>query len=279
MNLSGKTVVVLGASGGIGERLCETLTKNYSASVAVADINEVAAENLAQKLKKCGGDVAPYWCDITDQTSVDRLVHEAERQFGQIDIWINCVGVSVTSSFGEIGKEDFRRIMEVNFSSVVDTCRLLLDYFTEKGSGVIVNVSSVAGDIASPCLSAYVSSKHALNGFTRSLQYELEINGSPVSTLLVCPGFVKTEMTSGIAGMKFPQWLSFALTKPEKVADQIVEALKKRKTECTPTMNGKIMRSAKLTPRFLHKISHRALMSNTLKDFLWNKLDDPDSKA
>ena len=120
-------------------------------------------------------------------------------------------------------------------------------------------------------MSAYVAAKHAVVGFTRALSAELELKGSPVSLLLVSPGFVDTRLIAKGESLGFPEWLSFMLSTPDAVADAVYRAMPTKRSEIVPTFNGKVMRRMySLMPRSTVK-SSRILLTKSWKDLVLNR--------
>jgi short-subunit dehydrogenase len=211
--------------------------------------------------------------DLTVSEELDRAYAQSLEALGPIDVWINNAGINGTGDFLDLTQESFERVITINFIALTRATRLALAGMNASGHGLIVNIASVAGIIEAPLMSAYVSSKHAVVGFTRALQAELELKDSPARTLLVCPGFVNTKIIEKGAKRGFPEWLSWMLSTPEKVSNAIVRGIKSGDTEVFPTMSGKMMLRMYKTARKTTVKSSRLLLAKSWKDVLLNRYD------
>ncbi|HXH75592.1 MAG TPA: SDR family NAD(P)-dependent oxidoreductase [Bacteriovoracaceae bacterium] len=235
-----ETYVITGAACGIGRALTELLlSKNQH--VHALDINEDKLTELEEWARKNDHKVSTRTIDITDCVAVETLIAEMEAREVRISHWVNCAGVSGVGTFESLSAKDYERVLDLNLLSIVRSTRPILKHMQAQGKGKIVNLSSVAGFVPAPLMSAYNLTKHALVGFTRSMQAEMKYLDSPVQFVLVCPGFVETEMIRKGQDMGFPEWLSPLLSTPENVAKEIFQGLKKNKVEIFPTLNGKSM--------------------------------------
>jgi short-subunit dehydrogenase len=138
-------------------------------------------------------------------------------------------------------------------------------------------MASVAGHVPAPFMTAYVASKHAVVGFSRSLRAELGLLKSPVRCAMASPGFVDTPIIEKGAHAGFPQWLSWLLSKPENCALEILDDLASGKDEIEPTVNGRAMSAAfKLLPKMTVK-SSRILLTRSLSDLFFNRYNIPNA--
>lgn len=248
-------IVITGGDSGIGAELIR-LYKDQAAS----DNTQVLSLDL-----KSGFDVC-------NQVQVDQEIARLEAAKMRIKLWINNAGMSGLGSFQKLSPDQFDRVLNVNLHAPINITRSLLKHMERNGFGHIVNIASVAGLVSAPMMSAYSASKAGLIAFHRSLALELKMKSSPVQMLLVCPGFVKTEMIQLGQDKGFPQWLSPLLSDAQSVANDIVKAVKNRKSELTPTFNGKLIKGLdKIIPGFAEK-SSRALLARSLPDLLMNRL-------
>ncbi len=196
------TVVVTGASTGIGEACAETLTrKGFFVFGSVR--REEDAARLATRL---GGNFAPLFFDVTDAAAVERAAREVEAQIGDRALagLVNNAGVALPGPLLHQPIEDFRRQFEINLVGQLQVIQAFAPLLGagavrqgEHGArigppGRIVNMSSVSGSFAFPYLGAYAASKHALEGFSNALRRELMIFG--VDVIVVAPGVVRTPI-------------------------------------------------------------------------------------
>ncbi len=268
---TGKTIAITGAASGIGRALCFALAKEGGVIFAL-DYNEEALAKLSSELKKTGAEHTTFKVDITDyqglQTCVDTITVNQK-----LDYFINNAGIAHSGSIAKMPNEQYSREIQVNLIGTINGTQIAIKKMENQGFGTIINMASIAGHIPAPFLSIYVATKFAVVGFTRALREELHQLNSPIKTVLVSPGFVKSEMTDR---NKFPEWLAFLLTTPEKVANEIVKGIKSRKSEIYPSTNGKIMRSLHfLAPTSTVK-SSKILLTKSFKDFLFRRFDQPD---
>jgi NAD(P)-dependent dehydrogenase (short-subunit alcohol dehydrogenase family) len=136
------------------------------AQVVLAARRAVALEDLARHCQAAGGQALAVPTDMTDEAAVAELAHRAVERFGRIDIWVNNAGVYLLGSLEATPSEAFRRVLETNFFGYVHGARAVLPRFREQGHGVLINNASVYSHLAAPWLTAYVSSKFAVRGFS-----------------------------------------------------------------------------------------------------------------
>jgi dehydrogenase/reductase SDR family member 7B len=191
MSFEGKIVWITGASSGIGEALALTLHR-AGARLVLSSRRQAELERVQ---RACGGDRAAraVALDLTDAASLPRKAEEAQAAFGPVDVFINSGGISQRSLVKDTGVDVHRRLMEVNFFGPVALAVALLPSMLERRSGQLVMVSSLAGKFGTPMRSGYAAAKHALHGFFDSLR--AEVRGTGVSVTLVCPGYIRTEIT------------------------------------------------------------------------------------
>jgi NAD(P)-dependent dehydrogenase (short-subunit alcohol dehydrogenase family) len=180
---------VTGAARGIGRRVALTLAERGYA-VAANDLG--APEETLEELKRAGAKTLPVPGDVSDEEVVRGMVGAVIGEFERVDVLVNNAGVSLIAPAEETALADWRRVLEVNLTGPFLMCREFGREMLERGSGSIVNVSSVAGLLGVADRAAYNASKHGLVGLTRTLAAEW--GGRGVRVNAVCPGWVKTEM-------------------------------------------------------------------------------------
>jgi len=201
-----KVVVVTGASAGIGAALARLVAARGGVPVLIArrerELQEAAARSGAQALAVVG--------DVTRREDVARARDAALQRFSRIDAWVNNAGRGITRTVSELTDEDFDEMMLVNVKSALYGMQAVLPHFRRRGSGQIVNVSSMLGRIPfAPQRSAYSAAKHALNALTANLRMELAPAHPGITVSCVHPGVVATEFGSnarhgGIDSRKIP---------------------------------------------------------------------------
>lgn len=181
--------VVTGAGRGIGRRVALTLAgRGYA--VAANDLE--APEGTLGELRDLGAPALALPGDVSDEDSVRGMLEGVMGEFGRVDALVNNAGVSFIAPAEETTLSDWRRILEVNLTGPFLTSRIFGVEMLGRGSGSIVNVSSVAGLLGIGDRAAYNASKHGLIGLTRTMAAEW--GGRGVRVNAVCPGWVKTEM-------------------------------------------------------------------------------------
>ncbi len=248
--IKGSTVVITGASSGIGRAAALRFAKEGADVVLAARrreaLEEVARECRAQKVRTL---VVPT--DVTEDDAVQRLARRAAEEFGGIDVWINNAGVSVFSPFLETPLKDFRRVLDVDVMGYVHGARAALAQMRRQKHGVLINVSSVVGEIAQPYTSAYSVSKAGVNALSVSLRQELALEKlRNIHVVTVMPPAVDTpffDNAGNYTGRKAqPLPPVYA---PEKVAAALVSAVKRPRHEIPVGAAAKqLVRQHRMTP-------------------------------
>lgn len=169
----GKTIVITGASSGLGKEVARQLAKD-GANLVLAARRTGLIEALASEL---GPNAIAVTMDVSREADVAWLFEEALISFGKIDVWINNAGVGVIGPFTDIPLEDLARMVEVNVKGTLNGSHFALRHFKELGSGTLINIGSVASDVAYPYFTGYSASKHAVLGFSSALNEEMKLEG------------------------------------------------------------------------------------------------------
>ncbi|MCA9709132.1 MAG: SDR family oxidoreductase [Myxococcales bacterium] len=184
-----RVCIVTGAASGIGQALAVELA-GRGCSLALCDVDEPGLEHTRTL---AGTDaILLRRVDVSDREAVHGLVRETIDHFGQADAIFNNAGVTVQQTVADTSYEDFEWLMGINFWGVLHGTKALLPHLLERGTGAIVNISSVFGIIGFPTQSAYNASKFAVRGLTEALRHELRGTGITVSC--VHPGGVRTNI-------------------------------------------------------------------------------------
>ena len=168
-----KTVVITGASSGIGRATALEFARLQQANLVLIARSENALRDLATQCEQVGSRTYIVTADVTDETAMQNAGQKAMETFGSLDVWVNNAGVTMFSRFEETPSASFRRVIDTNLFGYVNGARAAMPRFREQGKGTLINISSVAGAIAQPFSSAYSASKFAINGFSESLRMEL----------------------------------------------------------------------------------------------------------
>ena len=230
--LSEQIIVITGASSGIGLTTARMAAEKGARVVMVAR-NETALKKAAEDIARRGGSGMYVVADVTDPGSVSRIAEAAIETFGGFDTWVNNAGVAVYGRNVDIPLGEKRRVFDVNFWGVVHGCRTALSTLAGRG-GAIINVGSVASDVALPLLGIYSASKHAVTAYTDSLRMELQNEKLPVSVSLVKPSSINTPFVEH-ARVRMDREPDYAppVYAPEAVARAILRCAEKPIREVT----------------------------------------------
>ncbi len=213
MEIAGKVAIITGASSGIGAATaCELAGRG--ATVVLAARRAAQLTTLVEEIDRRGGRALAVPTDVTRREEIDRLVRTTVESYGRIDVLINNAGIGAGSSVSDSDDAAIERIVSVNLLAAARCINAALPQMRKQGSGVIVNLGSVAGEIATSPL--YSATKFGMRGLSDGLRSELLSEG--IAVVLIEPGFIRTEMT---ADLRFP------LPGPELVGRVIAEAIRR----------------------------------------------------
>jgi NAD(P)-dependent dehydrogenase (short-subunit alcohol dehydrogenase family) len=189
-----KVVLVTGGGSGIG-RATALLFARQGAGVVVADIDEPAAESVAEEIRGAGGEALALRVDVSSADDVERMVFRAVERFGGVDISIYSAGTGgMDAPTAEHTEDVWRSVLDVNLTGVWLCMKQVIPAMLQRGGGAIVNVASVAGLVGFPKHAAYAASKHGVVGLTRTAALEYGRHGIRINA--VCPGFTRTPMVT-----------------------------------------------------------------------------------
>jgi NAD(P)-dependent dehydrogenase (short-subunit alcohol dehydrogenase family) len=176
MELRGAVVAITGASSGIGYAAALAFAREGS-RLAVCARREDRLQELAREAGALGAEVLTSVVDVADESAVQAFVDATVQRFGRLDVMVNNAGYGVRGGVDETPAEDYRRLMDVNYLGTVYGCQAALRVMRPRGTGVIVNVSSIVGPRSQPGFAAYSASKAAQISLTESLRVELRGTG------------------------------------------------------------------------------------------------------
>jgi NAD(P)-dependent dehydrogenase (short-subunit alcohol dehydrogenase family) len=229
-DFKGKVVIVTGAASGIGAAICVRFAA-AGAKIGLLDMDEAGVIAAAGRLTGAGADAVGIKCDVANEAECLSAVAVVIQRFGGVDLLVNNAGITQRSAFVDTKISVYRKVMDVNFYGSLNCTRAAIDSLIDRNGSIIV-IESLAG--LTPLLgrTGYCASKHALHGFFTSLRSELRDSG--VHIMLVCPGFVNTNLQTRALGgdgqvTAHPQSVVGKPTSAEKVAEAIYQgALNKR---------------------------------------------------
>ena len=223
-------VIITGASSGIGEKAAIKLAEQgYRVVIAARRKNRL--EEIAEQIRKIGGEVLPVQLDLSQVDQIRDLVERTKNVFGRIDILVNNAGSARHLWLDEQSlEEDIQTQLQVNLIGMIQLSRLVLPDMVLEGSGQIIHISSVASWVGVPTYSIYNASKFGSRGFMASLRRELKGTGVIISEIF--PGAVDTEFGQDpeVSWKTTTVTPNFALLSAQSVADQILKVIKKKKT-------------------------------------------------
>ena len=207
-NLEGKVAVVTGASSGLGQQMALALARQ-GASLAILARREERLKEFKPRLEKAGAKkVAAYKCDVTDTENINAVASAIEKEFGKVDVLLNCAGSSKDKGVIEMSDEEWDFTIATDETSVFKMTRAFAAIMKKHGYGRIINIASMYGLVGNTEIHtvAYHASKGAVVNFTRAVAAELATSG--ITCNAICPGYFETELTKAV--LDTPQFQDFA---------------------------------------------------------------------
>ena len=191
-DLTGKTALITGASGGIGGAIARTL----HASGAMVGLSGTRVDPLEALAGELGDRAHVLPCNLSDFSAVDALPKQAAEAMGGVDILVNNAGITRDNLFMRMSDDEWQSVIDVNLTSTFKLCKGVLRGMMKARWGRIVNISSVVGATGNPGQGNYAASKAGMIGMSKSLAYEVASRGITVNA--VAPGFITTAMTESL---------------------------------------------------------------------------------
>ncbi|WP_067725208.1 3-oxoacyl-ACP reductase FabG [Oceanobacillus damuensis] len=205
--LQDKVAIITGAANGIGLQAARTFA-GEGAKVIIADFDQSKGEESEKELLSEGFECKFIQVNVAIKESVDRLVEQVIKEFGQIDILVNNAGITRDAMLAKMTVEQFQQVIDVNLTGVFNCTKAVLPTMVEKGKGKIISTSSVSGVYGNVGQTNYAAAKAGIIGMTKSWAKELARKGINVNA--VVPGFTETSMVEAV---------------PEKVIEQMKEKI------------------------------------------------------
>ncbi|BDU19489.1 3-hydroxybutyrate dehydrogenase [Dyella sp. GSA-30] len=191
-SLEGKVALITGAASGLGKAIAELYAKN-GAAVAIADINQQAADATAAEIVAAGGKAIGIAMDVTDEAAVNAGTEKVVAAFGHLDILISNAGVQIINPIDQFAFADWKKMLAIHLDGGFLTTKAALKHmYKDDRGGVVIYMGSVHSHEASKLKSAYVTAKHGLLGLARTLAKEGAAHN--VRSHVICPGFVRTPL-------------------------------------------------------------------------------------
>ncbi len=239
-DLTGRRVLLTGASAGVGRAVAERLAACRTHLLLVAR-NTQRLQALVPELRAQGAaQVEIVAGDLTQGAVRSQAVQRVQELWGGLDLLINNAGVSAQGRFVDGAAAAVREVFELNFFATVELTRLAVPLLRAGNSSVLVNIGSVLGHRGVPFNSAYCGSKFALRGWSEAIRPELK--RLDIDLLLVSPGTIQTDFFDHlVARTAAPPWPQQRGIAPQAVASQIVRALQSRRQEIYPNWRGRLL--------------------------------------
>lgn len=223
-SFQGKTALVSGGGSGIGAAAAQLLAR-YGASVVVSDIDEQAALATVEQIVAAGGKGAAFKANVAKAEDAEASVAFAKKMFGSLHLAFNNAGIAGSgNAVGELSPEDWQHVIDVNLNGVFYGLRYEIPAIIESGGGAIVNTSSIAGLVGIKNYGAYVASKHAVAGLTKSASLEYAAKGIRINS--VHPGYIETPLIAHLSDGDLKKMLIALhpigrLGRPEEIANVV----------------------------------------------------------
>jgi len=205
-DLSNKVALVTGGSYGIGMAIAKGLA-SAGARIVFNDINQDLVDKGIKEYREAGLEVNGYVCDVTDESAVQKMVAQIEKEVGVIDILVNNAGIIKRIPMHEMAVEDFRKVIDVDLNAPFIVSKAVIPSMIKKGQGKIINICSMMSELGRETVSAYAAAKGGLKMLTKNIaseygQYNIQCNG-------IGPGYIATPQTAPLRapGVPFNQFI------------------------------------------------------------------------
>jgi NAD(P)-dependent dehydrogenase (short-subunit alcohol dehydrogenase family) len=234
-SLNGKVAVITGGGSGFAKATAELFAKLDQVSLVLIDINETNLAATAESCRAAGSQVVAFAGDVTRPETSQRALAEALEKFGKVDFLINYAGGALkVAPIEEMDDEINRRIIDLNLTSTIMSCRTFTPQFKKQGYGKIINVSSACDRRSWPGWSVYSAAKAGVNQFTKCLYTELRPCG--VAVTLLVPGGSNTGFQAAAQGVNKFEWDEELAVRPEHFADMVYQVCALTRGGCVPEM-------------------------------------------
>lgn len=260
-------ILITGAAKGLGRGMALAFAKKGH-ELALVDIDRNGLDQTASEVKQIGPKCHSYVVDVSNRACVEELAKKVTSEMGSIDMLVNNAGVVVVGEFVDVPIEEWERVISVNLWSCVYMLKAFLPAMIERGSGHVVNVSSMGGLAGSPAETAYGASKFAIAGMSEGLYNEVVNKG--VKVTLICPSPIETNILRSAHYYGFDKgyeqeiW-NYSSTKFDKAIAEMVRGIEKGKFLVIPGRLGKIAYYGRRISQSGFLVVRRRIYGNVLK--------------
>lgn len=200
-DLHSKTAVITGGGSGIGKAIAEVFSKQ-GAEVHILELNQATGDEVAKIISDSGGVAKSHTCNVADQAQVKQVVENIVKETNRLDILVNCAGVSHIGRLENTIEKDFDRIFEVNVKGVYNAMAAVIQQMQKQGSGVILNLASIAATMGIADRFAYSMSKGAILSMTLSVAQDYMRDN--IRCNCISPARVHTAFVDGFLAKNYP---------------------------------------------------------------------------
>lgn len=191
MQLQDKVAIVTGSASGLGKAIA-TLYAKEGAKVAIADLNQQAADATAAELQKAGSQAMGVAMDVTDEAAVNAGVAKVVQAWGKVDVLVSNAGIQIIHPLEQFSLAEWKKLLAIHLDGAFLTTKACLPHMYKQGSGSVIYMGSVHSKEASVLKAPYVTAKHGLIGLAKVVAKEGAKHG--VRANVICPGFVRTPL-------------------------------------------------------------------------------------
>jgi 3-oxoacyl-[acyl-carrier protein] reductase len=239
MKVDNKTVLITGASRGIGKAIAEVFAKN-GANIAFTYLSSVEkGQSLETELSQYGTKVKGYRSDASDYAAAEQLITEVIADYGNIDILINNAGVTRDTLLMRMSEEQWDDVLRINLKSVFNLTKAVVKPMMKAKSGSIINITSVVGLMGNAGQANYSASKAGIIGFTKSIAKEL--GSRNIRSNAIAPGFIQTEMTEELNEEQIKEWTKSIPLKRAGQGDDIANACLFLASDASAYITGQVL--------------------------------------
>jgi NAD(P)-dependent dehydrogenase (short-subunit alcohol dehydrogenase family) len=230
-DLTGRVALVTGGTRGIGAAICQNLAADGATVAAGFSSNRERADELRQSIETDGGTLSLHQGNVGDWDDCQRVVHEVIKQHGRLDILVNNAGVTVDKPIWKMSKDDWHKVLRVNLSGSFYMTQPAIKHMLDRGSGRVIFISSVTGEIGNIAQANYAASKSGEFGLAKTLAKEAALalrmsgkleHGMGVTVNCITPGLIDTDMVATIPPFMVSEILEripmHRMGQPEEVA-------------------------------------------------------------